>query len=54
MKKLLDDGDERLNGHRNSDLGLGGVLVGAIGGLDAKVLLGPLDELLDLPAILFL
>jgi len=52
MKLLLDDGDDHVGGHRAPGLRPHRVLVGAQEPLDAQVLLGPLEEQLDLPAAL--
>ncbi len=47
---LPDDSYEYIVGDGDPDLRLHGVLAGAIEGLDAEVLLGPLEEQLHLPA----
>ena len=41
---LLDDGDQHVGGDCDPDLRLHGVLAGAEEGLDAQVLLDPLEE----------
>jgi hypothetical protein len=41
---LADDGDEDINRDRNPDLGLDGVLAGAVKSLDTQVLLDPFEE----------
>src|SRR5438270_4301382 len=50
VEALLDDGDEDVDGDRDPDLSLHRILRGAIKPLDAKVLLDPLEEQLNLPA----
>ena len=49
-KLLLDDGHQDVDGDGDPDLGLHGVLGGAVEALDAQVLLDPLEEQFDLPA----
>ena len=48
----LDDGDEDINRDGDPDLALDRVLGSAEEALDAKMLLDPLEEQLDLPAAL--
>jgi hypothetical protein len=47
-RALLDDGDQHLGRHGNPYLRLHGVLAGAEEGLDAQVLLDPLEQLGDI------
>jgi len=49
---LSDDGHQDVNRDRDPDLGLHGILAGAVEGLDPQVLLDPLEEQLHLPAAL--
>ena len=51
MKLLFDDGNEHVGRHGAPDLRLHRILAGAQKALDAQVLLDPLEEQLDLPAI---
>ena len=46
----LQIGQQKVNAHRNPDLGHDSILRGAEKGLDLEVLLDPLKEQLDLPA----
>ena len=52
MKLLFDDGNEHVSGLGVPDLRLYRVLARAQKSFDAQVLLDPLEEQLDLPAIL--
>ena len=52
IESLFDDGDEHIGRNGDPDLALDGVLGGAEEPLDAKMLLDPLEEQLDLPAAL--
>ena len=52
MHLFFDNGYQHVNCNGNPDLGLDGILGGAIKGLDTKVLLDPFEEDLDLPATL--
>ena len=47
---LFHDGHQHVDRHGDPDLGFDGVLGSSIEGLDAQVLLDPLEEQLDLPA----
>jgi hypothetical protein len=46
---LDDDGDQDVHRDGDPDLGLEGVLGGAVEGLDPQVLLDPFEEEFDLP-----
>ena len=50
IEAFLDDRDEHIDRDGDPDLGFHGILRGAIELLDAKMLLDPLEEQLDLPA----
>src|SRR4051794_26109824 len=52
MKTLLDDRHEQVDGDRDPDLSLDGVLGSAEEGLDAEMLLDPFEEEFDLPTTL--
>jgi hypothetical protein len=52
FESLSDDGDEHVDGDRDPDLGLHGVLGSAEEAFDPKMLLDPLEEEFDLPAAL--
>ena len=43
-ESFASDGDEHIDAHGDPDLGLHGVLAGAIERLDSQVLLNPLEE----------
>ena len=47
---FFDDGNQYIDRDGDPDLSLHGIVAGAIKGLDAKVLLDPLEEQFDLPA----
>jgi len=49
MKTLFHDSHEYVDGYGDPDLGLHGILGGAIERLDPEVLLDPFEEQLDLP-----
>ena len=51
MQTLLRDGDQHVGGYGDPDLRLHRVLAGAEEHLDAQMLLDPLEEQLDLPAL---
>ncbi len=51
-KSFPHDGDEDVDRDGDPDLGLDGVLAGAEEGFDAEMLLDPLEEEFDLPALL--
>ena len=51
LEPFLHDGDQHVGADRDPDLRLHGVLAGAQKCLDAQVLLDPLEEQLDLPAL---
>src|SRR5712691_6500903 len=52
VETLLDDGNEDIDRDGDADLRLHRVLRRAVEALDAKMLLDPLEEQLDLPAAL--
>src|SRR6266705_5379874 len=52
MKALFDDRHEQVDGDGDPDLSLHGILGGTEEGLDAEVLLDPLEKEFDLPATL--
>ena len=51
LKTFLDDGDQHVSADGDPDLRLHRVLAGAEKCLDAQMLLDPLEEQFDLPAL---
>src|SRR5690625_45375 len=51
IEPFFDDGDQHVHGDGNPNLRFHGVLACAIEALDSQVLLDPLEEQLDLPAL---
>ena len=51
LEPFLQNSDQHVSADRDPDLRLHGVLAGAEKRLDAQVLLDPLEEQLDLPAL---
>ena len=49
MQALFHDGNEHIDGYGDPDLGLHGILSGAIESLDPQMLLDPFEEQFDLP-----
>jgi hypothetical protein len=52
LQALLDDGDEDIDRYRDPDLRLDRILRRTEETLDPKMLLDPLEEQFDLPAVL--
>ena len=50
MEAFLEDGDEDVDAHGDPNLGLHGILRGAVERLDAQVLLDPFEEQLHTPS----
>ena len=50
IEAFLDDGDQQVDRDGDPDLGFDRVFAGSVEGLDAQVLLDPLEEQLDLSA----
>ena len=50
IESFLDDGDQQVDRDGDPDLGFHRVFAGSVEGLDAQVLLDPLEEQFDLPA----